>query len=315
MGPADKAKQYFVDMGFQCPPRQTTADFLTAVTDPHERKPLPGFEGRLPRTPKEFEEAFKASEFYAQEEEHRLAYQASVQEANPIEEFKDATKQTKQKHVSMKDPYTINFVGQVKTLTIRQVQLTRGDMTSIVSRYGSNVSEFSIETMPRLAANMTLFPDPFFSFSFVLAKKKVLKAIIVGSVFLLLPLTASGTFTRGGVLFFSLLFNSLISQAELLMSMQGRPILYKHKRFAMYRPAAFAISQICVDIPMVIVQILLFSVCLYFMAGLQRTFAKWIVFCLILIATSLCMTAFFRMVSDDLQMFILVVHHQFMVRT
>ena len=162
MGPADKAKQYFVDMGFQCPPRQTTADFLTAVTDPHERKPLPGFEGRLPRTPKEFEEAFKASEFYAQEEEHRLAYQASVQEANPIEEFKDATKQTKQKHVSMKDPYTINFIGQVKTLTIRQVQLTRGDMTSIVSRYGSNVSEFSIETMPRLAANMTLFPDPFF---------------------------------------------------------------------------------------------------------------------------------------------------------
>ncbi|KAG0055293.1 hypothetical protein BGZ83_009051 [Gryganskiella cystojenkinii] len=261
MGPADQAKQYFIDMGFECPARQTTADFLTAITDPHERRPRSGFEGRLPRTPKEFEEAFKASSFYAREEEDRKSYQASVQEANPAEEFKDATKQTKQKHVSMKDPYTINFIGQVKTLTIRQIQLTRGDMTSIVSRYGSNV----------------------------------IKAIIVGSVFLLLPLNAGGTFTRGGVLFFSLLFNALISQAELPMAMQGRPILYKHKGFAMYRPAAFAISQICVDIPMVIVQILLFSICLYFMAGLQRDFVKWLIFCLILVVTALCMTAFFRM--------------------
>ena len=180
-----------------------------------------------------------------------------------MEEFKDATKQSKQKHVSVDNPYTINFVGQVKALTVRQFQLTKGDMTSVISRYTSNV----------------------------------IKAIIVGSVFLLLPLSAGGAFTRGGVLFFALLFNALISQAELPMAMQGRPILYKHKGFAMYRPAAFAISQICVDIPMVIVQILLFSVCLYFLAGLQRTFAKWIIFCLILAVISLCMTAFFRMVK------------------
>ena len=64
----------------------------------------------------------------------------------------------------------------------------------------------------------------------------------------------------------------------------------------MYRPAAFAISQICVDIPLVIMQILLFSVCLYFMAGLQRTFVKWLLFCVILFLCALCMTAFFRMV-------------------
>ncbi|KAJ8107892.1 hypothetical protein ONZ43_g6590 [Nemania bipapillata] len=29
-GPAKEAKQYFIDLGFQCPERQTTADFLTA---------------------------------------------------------------------------------------------------------------------------------------------------------------------------------------------------------------------------------------------------------------------------------------------
>ncbi|KAF9365572.1 hypothetical protein BGX34_009398 [Mortierella sp. NVP85] len=260
-GPASEARQYFIDLGFECPPRQTTADFLTAITDHHERKPRAGFAGRVPRTPKEFEDAYKASSFFATEERQRIEYQGSVQETNPAQDFREAAKQQKQKHVSVKDPYTINFVGQVKALTVRQFQLTRGDMTSVVSRYASNV----------------------------------IKAIVVGSVFFLLPLSANGAFTRGGVLFFSLLFNALISQAELPMAMQGRPILYKHKSFAMYRPSAFAISQICVDIPLVIVQILLFSVVLYFMSGLQRTFVKWLLFCVILFLCALCMTAFFRM--------------------
>ncbi|KAF8937718.1 ABC-2 type transporter-domain-containing protein [Dissophora ornata] len=260
-GPANEARQYFIDLGFACPARQTTADFLTAVTDPNERKPRTGFSGNVPRTPKEFEDAYKASRFYQAEEQQRIEYQSQVQEINPAGDFTEATKQQKQKHVSVKTPYTINFLGQVQALTVRQFQLTAGDMVSVVSRYASNV----------------------------------IKALIVGSVFFLLPLSANGAFTRGGVLFFSLLFNALISQAELPNAMQGRPILYKHKGFAMYRPAAFAISQICVDIPLNIVQILLFSVVLYFMAGLQRTFVKWLLFCVILFLTALCMTAFFRM--------------------
>ncbi|KAG0044244.1 hypothetical protein BGZ83_010503 [Gryganskiella cystojenkinii] len=259
-GPANSARQYFIDLGFECPARQTTADFLTAITDPHERRARPGFEGKVPHTPVQFEQAFKASVCYTNVEQQRVEYQASVSEGN-ADEFKDATKQLKQKHVSGKNPYQISFVGQVKALTVRQVQLTRGDMTSVFSRYASNV----------------------------------IKAIIVGSVFLKLKTDASGTFTRGGVLFFALLFNALISQAELPMAMQGRPILYKHKNFAMYRPSAFAIAQICVDIPLIIVQILLFSVVLYFMAGLQLEAGKWFFFCLILFLTALCMTAFFRM--------------------
>ncbi|KAF9355642.1 hypothetical protein BGX26_006301 [Mortierella sp. AD094] len=260
-GPANKARQYFIDIGFDCPARQTTADYLTAVTDPNERKVRRGFAGQIPRTPKEFEDMFKSSRFYTSIERERIEYQKEVQESNPIDEFIEATRQTKQKHVSMNTPYTINFVGQVRTLTVRQFQLVRGDLASVFSRYASNV----------------------------------IKAIIVGSVFLHLPKTANGAFTRGGVLFFSLLFNALISQAELPVAMQGRPILYKHKAFAMYRPSAFLIAQICMDIPLVIVQIFLFSICLYFMAGLQQTFVKWLLFVIILFLCALCMTAFFRM--------------------
>ncbi|ORZ20017.1 ABC-2 type transporter-domain-containing protein [Lobosporangium transversale] len=260
-GPANEARQYFIDLGFKCPPRQTTADFLTAITDPNERRPRPEFYGRVPRTPKEFEDTFKASQFYAIAERQRIEYQNEVHERSLAEGYKEAVKQTKQKHVSVHTPYTINFVSQVKALTVRQYQLTMGDLTSVFSRYASNV----------------------------------IKAIIVGSVFFLLPLSANGAFTRGGVLFFALLFNALISQAELPTALQGRPILYKHKGFAMYRPSAFVIAQVCIDIPLVLLQILLFSVVLYFMSGLQRTFVKWLLFCIILFLCAMCMTAFFRM--------------------
>lgn len=60
------AKHYFVNMGFDCPERQTTADFLTSITSPAERIVRPGFEGRTPSSPDEFAAAWQRSEDRAQ---------------------------------------------------------------------------------------------------------------------------------------------------------------------------------------------------------------------------------------------------------
>lgn len=38
-------------MGFFCPARQTTPDFLTSLTSPKERQARAGFEKQVPRTP------------------------------------------------------------------------------------------------------------------------------------------------------------------------------------------------------------------------------------------------------------------------
>lgn len=51
-------------MGFDCAPRQTTADFLTSLTSPAERLILPGYENRVPRTSEEFSLAWKNSDQY-----------------------------------------------------------------------------------------------------------------------------------------------------------------------------------------------------------------------------------------------------------
>ena len=55
-GNIEAAKHFFVEMGFYCPERSTTADFLTSLTSPAERQPREGYESRVPRTADEFAE-------------------------------------------------------------------------------------------------------------------------------------------------------------------------------------------------------------------------------------------------------------------
>lgn len=52
-------------MGFDCPSRQTVADFLTSLTSPTERRVKPGYESQVPRTPSEFAQRWQDSPEYA----------------------------------------------------------------------------------------------------------------------------------------------------------------------------------------------------------------------------------------------------------
>ncbi|KAL1650005.1 Multidrug resistance protein [Diplodia intermedia] len=66
-GRCEDAKDYFLGLGFECPQRQTTADFLTSMTSPQERVVRQGYENRVPRTAEEFAAVWRASDEY-----HRL---------------------------------------------------------------------------------------------------------------------------------------------------------------------------------------------------------------------------------------------------
>lgn len=103
------------------------------------------------------------------------------------------------------------------------------------------------------------------------------QALIVGSLFFQLPDTTSGAFTRGGVIFFILLFNALLALAEQTAAFESKPILLKHKTFQFYRPAAYALAQTVVDIPLVLIQVLLFDIIIYWMAGLSATASQFFI--------------------------------------
>ena len=75
--------------------------------------------------------------------------------------------------------------------------------------------------------------------------------------------------------------------SEVTDSFTGRPVLLKHKEFAFFHPAAFCIAQITADIPVLLFQISLFSIVLYFMAGLTMSADIFFTYWVLLLAVSM----------------------------
>lgn len=255
-GSADDAVTYFKNLGFVQPPRWTSADFLTSVTDPHERHVKEGWEERIPRNADEFGDVFLKSEQHQRNLEEIDNFERESR-AQIEEREREQGKATKSKN------YTIPFHKQIWACTHRQFLVMYGDKQSLVGKWGG-----------------ILF-----------------QALIVGSLFYDLQPTSSGVFPRGGVLFFMLLFNALLALAELTAAFESRPILLKHKAFQFYRPAAFAIAQTVVDVPLVLVQVLIFDVVVYFMSNLARTASQFFISLLLLFLLTMTMYAFFRAIG------------------
>lgn len=187
-GRSEDAAKYFQSLGFRRPQRWTTADFLTSVSDPHERQVREGYEDRIPRSAQQFEDAYRASQFCADNLRDIASFEEEV-EAQRKERLAASPKATKKKN------YTLPFHKQVYACTHRQFLVMIGDPLTLYGKWGG-----------------ILF-----------------QALIVGSLFFSMPKTSAGVFTRGGVLFFMLLFNALLALAELTAAFSSRPILLKHK--------------------------------------------------------------------------------------
>ncbi|KAF5001042.1 hypothetical protein FDECE_11076 [Fusarium decemcellulare] len=131
-GPSENAKQYFLDLGFVCPERWTTADFLTSVTDEHERSVRSGWEDRIPRTADEFSEAYRRSD----------AYQKNLEDIQNFETELGALAEKRRQNESertKKKNYEISFYKQVMACTHRQFLVMVGDRASLFGKWGGLV--------------------------------------------------------------------------------------------------------------------------------------------------------------------------------
>ncbi|KAJ6188460.1 hypothetical protein N7519_003368 [Penicillium mononematosum] len=251
-GPSQDAKAYFEGLGFECPPRWTTPDFLTSVSDPHARRVKDGWDNRIPRNAAEFQAAYLKSDTYKRNLADIESFEGEIE--GQRQEREAARRKAKRKN------FTISFYKQVMILTHRQFLVMFGDRESLIGKWG--VITF--------------------------------QALITGSLFYNLPDTSNGVFTRGGVMFFILLFNALLAMAELTAAFESRPILMKHKSFSFYRPAAYALAQVVVDVPLVFIQVVLFDIVVYFMANLARTPSQFFINLLIIFTLTMTMYSFFR---------------------
>jgi ABC-type multidrug transport system ATPase subunit/ABC-type multidrug transport system permease subunit len=255
-GPAERAKPYFQDLGFECLDRWTTPDFLTSVSDRHERNVRDGWEDRIPRSAEEFGDIYKKSDVCRETLADMDAFEATLKERMD-ERQRNESEKTQTKN------YTLPFHQQVLACTKRQFLVLTGDRASLFGKWGG----------------------------------LVFQGLIVGSLFFNLQDTAAGAFPRGGTLFFLLLFNALLALAEQTAAFEAKPILLKHKSFSFYRPAAFAIAQTVVDVPLVFIQVFVFNIIIYFMANLARTASQFFICTLILWLVTMVTYAFFRCIS------------------
>lgn len=262
-GRADAAKEFFERQGWYCPPRQTTGDFLTSVTNPQERKAREGMENKVPRTPDEFERIWRESPEYKElmgeidehENEHPIDHQGqSVMRLREQKNFRQA------KRVRPKSPILISIPMQVKLCTVRAYQRIWGDISATATQAALNV----------------------------------IMALIVGSIFFGAPDTTANFFSKGSVLFLAILFNALTAIAEINSLYAQRPVVEKHASYAFYHPFAEAMAGIVADIPVKFVQATFFNIILYFMAGLRREPAQFFLYFLITYISTFVMSAVFR---------------------
>ncbi|ORY85493.1 putative ABC transporter [Protomyces lactucae-debilis] len=258
-GPAESARQYLIDMGYEAEERQTTADFLTAITDKRARKIRDG--ASPPQTVADLEAYYRDSDTYRRNLEDMESYNKRCKEDPPADTFKEVSTDKKGKRHGV---YGLPFHKQVWYCTLRQYQINFGDKLSLYGKNGSSI----------------------------------FLSLIIGSSFYNMPRDTNGAFLRGGVLFLSLLFNALLALAELSSAFSSRPILMKHKSFTFFRPSAFAVAQVVADIPIVAIQVFTWDIIIYFISGLQYTASQFFINLLVLYVTTLATYSFFRMLGS-----------------
>lgn len=263
-GSAADARRFFTEMGFDCPDRQTTADFLTSLTSPTERVVCPGVEHCVPRTPDEFAERWKASldrtKLLAEIKGNELSDFASDKR---LERFKHSCEMEKPKHTRAGTPYTLSYSMQIRLCLWRGFRRLKGDLAM---------------TLASVIGNTVM-------------------ALILSSVFYILPGNTGTFYKRGSLLFTAVLFNAFASALEILIMWQQRPIVEKHVKYALYRPSAEAISAFIVELPSKVVISIVFNLVVYLIPNLRRTPGHFFVFLLFSFTTTLVMSTMFRWIG------------------
>lgn len=264
-GPTSEARKYFTDMGYICPSRSTTADFLTSLTNPAERVVTSGFENKVPRTPEEFAARWQASE-------NRKRIVAEIDDferefplgGSRVEEFRNYRSTQQAKGTNPKSPYTLSIPMQISLCVGRGFKRLKGDMSMTLSGVIGNFA----------------------------------MALIIGSVFYNLKADTASFYSRGALIFFAILLNAFASALEMLTLYAQRPIVEKHAKYAFYHPFAEAVSSMIVDLPAKLVTCISFNCTLYFMTNLRREPGAFFIFMLFSFVCTLVMSNIFRTIAS-----------------
>lgn len=238
---------------------------MTAVTDPAGRFLRSDARDKAPTTAEEFETYWHNSPEYRQLLDEIAANRASTNADENLRLLNDSVSQERSKFLKRHNsPYVLSFPQQLRVLIRRGFHSQKGNLPFIITN---------------LMACLV-------------------QSLITGSLFYKIPHTYAGSFSRGGVLFFSVLFFTLNSIAEMALLYPQRKIIDKQRRYAFYHPGAEAIANIATSMPVKTASITVFVLILYFLTDLNRTPGQFFFLYLMVNLTTFTMTAFYQMISS-----------------
>ena len=263
-GPVAQASDYFKSIGYLPHNRQTTADFLVACTDPAGRR-LNREVKDIPLTPESMAEAFRTSAVGQANRRETDEYMAKMQSRTKedLNEHVTKTRSIRTKRVPERSSYVLSWPQQVRLAIKRRAQVTWGDRETAI----------------------------------IMALASLFQALIMGSLYFQMNSDSNALFSRSGVMFFALLYNSFMAMSDIPNNYMQRPILIRQQRFAMLQPSSDAIGATLLDIPVRAVTLTAFNVVLYFMSGLSYDAGKFFIFYFTVLLCTYTMIAIFRMLT------------------
>ena len=264
-GPVGLAVDHFKSIGYLPYDRQTMSDFLVAVTDPTARQINPDFT-EVPQTPEEMAAAFRMSKIGQANIAEVDAYMAEMENKSHDEMLAhmNMTRGQRTRRVSKKSMYMLSWPQQIRLAIKRRAQISVGDWQTAV----------------------------------ILSGSVIFVSLIMGSAYYQMADDSQAMFSRSGVLFFALLYNIFSAMAEVPANYQQRPIVIRHKRFAMLRPAADSLANVLLDIPTRFMPMTLFNIILYFMSGLSVDAGKFFIFFWLVLLATFTMVTLFRAIAS-----------------
>ena len=261
-GPRTDARPFMENLGFVCEDGANVADFLTGVTVPTERRIRGSHKDNFPRTAEAIRYAYQRTPIKTTMEKE-YNYPEGEEAKSNTAEFKEAIIYDKHKTLPKSSALTVSFPSQVRACVTRQFEIIWGDKPTLFIKQGATL----------------------------------VQALVGGSLFYNAPNTSNGLFIKSGALFFSILYHTLMALGEVTDSFTGRPVLAKHKAFALFHPAAFVFAQIATDLPILFVQVTQLALIVYFMVGLTASAGTFFTYWAVTFAVAMCMTAVFRAIG------------------
>ncbi|OWZ06943.1 Pleiotropic drug resistance protein transporter [Phytophthora megakarya] len=291
-GPRTEILDYFEGHGFTCPPRVDPADFLIEVTSGRGHRYANGSipTKDLTTSSEDFNNLFCQSDIYRKTHEAISIAMLTEDLTTSSENFNNLFCQS--------DIYRKTHEAISKGFNEHQFESAEDfkKAKSVVNLARSKEkSEFGLAFWP---STMLLFNrqklvwlrDP------PLLWGKLFEGLVIGLVMGMLYYNVNQSYYLR-MIFFSIALFQRQAWQQITISFELRKVFYKQRPRNFFRTSSYAIAESVVQIPVNMAVSFVLGTFFYFMSGLTRTFEKYIVFYLVLLAFQHAISAYMTMLS------------------